>query len=163
MDRLVDTLGILPQDFVRASFEMLRPASRTAGQVRVWEQMWNDEFVQSYRAFERWGNETLPLAGEYFRDTTRELMWGNKLFKGTLVVGGRTAKLSDIQVPIMMAVAQHDHICAYEASKPLLDLVGSTDKKEIVLKGGHVSLIAGPNAVRRMWPALASWLGERSV
>ena len=163
VDRLVDTLGILPQDFVRASFEMLRPASRTAGQVRVWEQMWNDEFVQSYRAFERWGNETLPLAGEYFRDTTRELMWGNKLFKGTLVVGGRTAKLSDIQVPIMMAVAQHDHICAYEASKPLLDLVGSTDKKEIVLKGGHVSLIAGPNAVRRMWPALASWLGERSV
>ena len=163
VDRLVDTLGIVPQDFVTASFEMLRPAQKTAGQVRVWEQMWNDEFVKSYRAFDRWGNETLPLAGEYFRDTTKELMWGNKLFKGTLVVGGKTAKLSDIRVPIMTALAEHDHIVSFAASKPLMDLVGSTDKEEIVLKGGHVSLIAGPNAARRMWPRLAEWLGERSI
>ncbi len=163
VDRLVDTLGIVPRDIVKASFDMLRPASRTAGRIRVWEQMWNDEFVESYRAFERWGNEMLPLAGEYFRDTIRELMWGNKLYTGELVVGGRTAKLSDIRVPIMHAIAEHDHIVAYEASKPLLDLVGSTDKEEIIMKGGHVSLIAGPNAVRRMWPQLATWLGERST
>lgn len=163
VDKLVDTLGIVPQDFIQSSFEMLRPAGRRAGQVRVWEQMWNDEFVKSYRAFERWGNETLPLAGEYFRDTIRELMWGNKLYKGTLVMRGKTAKLSDIKIPVMHAIAEHDHIVAYEASKPLLELIGSQDKAEIVLKGGHVSLIAGPNAVRRMWPQLATWLGERSV
>ena len=39
---------------------MLRPAQRTAGQLRVWDQMWNDDFVRSYRAFQRWGDETLP-------------------------------------------------------------------------------------------------------
>ena len=163
VDRLVDTLGVIPQDFVQASFEMLRPAQKSASQIRVWEKMWDDEFVKSYRAFDRWGNETLPLAGEYFRDTTKELMWANKLYKGDLVVNGKTAKLSDIKVPIMAAMAEHDHIVAYGASKPLMDLVGSEDKEEIVLKGGHVSLIAGPNAVRRMWPKLAEWLGERSV
>ena len=163
VDRLVDTLGVIPQDFVQASFEMLRPAQKSASQIRVWEKMWDDEFVKSYRAFDRWGNETLPLAGEYFRDTTKELMWANKLYTGDLVVNGKTAKLSDIKVPIMAAMAEHDHIVAYNASKPLMDLVGSEDKEEIVLKGGHVSLIAGPNAVRRMWPKLAEWLGERSV
>ncbi|MGD8416734.1 MAG: alpha/beta fold hydrolase [Pseudomonadales bacterium] len=163
VDRLVDTLGIVPKDFITASFEMLRPAQKTAGQIRVWEQMWNDAFVASYRAFERWGNETLPLAGEYFRDTTKELMWGNKLYNGTLKVGGRTARLSDITVPVFAALAEHDHIVSYKASKPLMDLVGAEDKEEIVLKGGHVSLIAGPNAARRMWPRLAAWLGERSV
>ncbi|MEJ2088199.1 MAG: poly-beta-hydroxybutyrate polymerase, partial [Gammaproteobacteria bacterium] len=78
-------------------------------------------------------------------------------------VGGNPARLADITVPIMTALAEHDHIVPYEASKPLMDLVSSTDKEEIVLKGGHVSLIAGPNAVRRMWPRLAEWLGERSV
>ena len=96
-------------------------------------------------------------------DLKRFITLPNKLYKGDLVVGGNTARLSDIRVPIMAAMAEHDHIVAYEASKPLLDLVGSTDKEEIVLKGGHVSLIAGPNAVRRMWPKLAEWLGERSV
>jgi polyhydroxyalkanoate synthase len=63
----------------------------------------------------------------------------------------------------MHAIAEHDHIVSYKASKPLLELVGSQEKEELVLKGGHVSLIAGPNAVRRMWPALNRWLAERST
>ncbi|NBC23744.1 MAG: poly-beta-hydroxybutyrate polymerase, partial [Gammaproteobacteria bacterium] len=163
VDRLVDTLGIVPKDVVEASFTMLRPAQKPAGQVRVWEQIWNDEFVKSFRAFERWGNETLPLAGEYFRQTTKELMWANRLYNGDLVVNGRPAKLSNITVPVMSVMALHDHIVSADASKPLLELVGSTDKEELVLKGGHVSLIAGPNAVRRMWPALNLWLAERST
>jgi polyhydroxyalkanoate synthase len=31
------------------------------------------------------------------------------------------------------------------------------------LKGGHVSLVAGKNAIGRLWPRVAEWLGERSV
>ncbi|MEZ5550626.1 MAG: alpha/beta fold hydrolase [Pseudomonadales bacterium] len=163
VDRLVDTLGIIPADFVTQGFEMQRPAQKIAGQLRVWEQMWNDEFVKSYRVFDRWGNETLPLAGEYMRQTTRELSWGNKLFTGELVVGGKPAKLSNIKVPLLTIVAEHDHLVPYECSKPLMKLVSSHDKEEVLLKGGHVSLIAGPNAVRRMWPRLDAWLAERSV
>ena len=43
------------------------------------------------------------------------------------------------------------------------DMVGSTDKQGIMLKGGHVSLVAGPNAIKRLWPNLVAWLGERST
>jgi polyhydroxyalkanoate synthase len=163
VDRLVDALGIIPADFVLQGFEMQRPAQRIAGQLRVWEQMWNDEFVKSYRVFDRWGNETLPLAGEYLRQTTKELLWRNKLFTGELVVGGKEAKLANITVPVLSVVAEHDHLVPYPCSKPLLELVGSEDTEEILLKGGHVSLIAGPNAVRRMWPRLEAWLAERST
>jgi polyhydroxyalkanoate synthase subunit PhaC len=42
-------------------------------------------------------------------------------------------------------------------------MMGSTDKEEVVLKGGHVSLVGGPNAIKRMWPKLAEWLSVRSV
>ncbi|RLA12144.1 MAG: poly-beta-hydroxybutyrate polymerase, partial [Gammaproteobacteria bacterium] len=48
------------------------------------------------------------------------------------------------------------------ASKPFIDLVGSEDKSEIILKGGHVSLVAGGNAVFRLWPQVSNWLAERS-
>lgn len=163
VDRLVDTLGVVPMEFITASFEMLRPAQKSAGRIRVWEQMWNDEYVKSYRAFDRWGEETLPLAGEYFRQTTKELMWENKLLTGELVVGRQQVDLGAIRVPVMHVTAEHDHIVSTEASDPLLELVGSDDKEALVLKGGHVSLIAGPNAVRRMWPALSTWLAERST
>ncbi|HSG90934.1 MAG TPA: alpha/beta fold hydrolase [Pseudomonadales bacterium] len=163
VDRIVDTLGVVPMEFISASFDMLRPAQKPAARIRVWEQMWNDEFVKSYRAFDRWGEETLPLAGEYFRQTTKGLMWDNKLYTGELKVDGKPVALPSITVPVMHITAQHDHIVSTEASAPLLDLVGSEDKTELVLKGGHVSLIAGPNAVRRMWPALSAWLAERST
>lgn len=163
IDKLVDTLGIVPADFIERSFEMLRPAQRAAGRLRVWDNMWNDDFVRSYRAFERWGNECLPLAGEYYRESTRELMWGNKLYTGELIVDGKPASLDNVKIPILAVMAEHDHIAPLDATEPLLDLVGSSDKEQLVLKGGHVSLIAGPNAVRRMWPALNVWMAERSV
>jgi polyhydroxyalkanoate synthase len=60
-------------------------------------------------------------------------------------------------------VAEHDHIVTYGASRPLIENVGSKDKEEVILKGGHVSIAAGANAVKRMWPKLDAWLGERST
>ncbi len=163
VDKLVDSVGNVPSDMILTSFEMLRPASRVIGQIQLWENIWNDEYVKSYRMFDRWATDTLPLAGEYFRQTTKELMWKNSLYTGELEIGGRRVELSNVKVPILHAVAEHDHIVPYDAAKHLISRVGSTDKEEVMLKGGHVSLVAGANAKKRLWPKLDAWLGERSV
>jgi polyhydroxyalkanoate synthase len=163
VDRLVDSVGNVPAEMIMTSFDMLRPAARTMGQIQLWENIWNDEFVKSYRMMDKWGADTLPLAGEYFRQMTKDLMWDNKIFNNTMTLGGRKADLANIKVPILHVVAEHDHIVPYEAARHLIERDGSTDKEEVMLKGGHVSLVAGANAVKRMWPKLDSWLGERSV
>ena len=90
-------------------------------------------------------------------------MWDNKLYNDTMSVGGRKADITTIKVPVLHAVAEHDHIIPYDAAKPLIQKVGSVDKEEVILKGGHVSLVAGANAIRRLWPKLDSWLSERST
>ena len=131
VDKLVDATGNVPSELIFTSFEMLRPATR--------------------------------LAGEYFRETIKELIWENRLHRNELTIGGKRADLRSITAPLLHAMAEHDHIVPYAAAKPLLDHVGSTDKEEIILKGGHVSLVAGPNAVKRLWPRLDAWLGVRSV
>jgi polyhydroxyalkanoate synthase len=163
VDRLVDSVGNMPPELILQSFEMLRPASRTASQIQLWENIWNDEFVKAYRMFDRWATDILPLAGEYFRTITKDLMWDNKLYNDTMTVGGRPAQLEKIKVPILHAVAEHDHIVPYDAAKHLIAKFSSTDKEEVMLKGGHVSLVAGPNAIRRLWPKLDSWHGRRSI
>ena len=163
VDRLVDTTGNVPSELLFASFEALRPASRIAGQIRLWESIWNDEYVRSYRMFERWSNDTLPLAGEYFRQTIKQLIWDNGLFTGDLEVGGRRADLANITVPLLHVLAEHDHIVPQAAAQPLVARVSSKDKTEIIIKGGHVSVAAGPNAQRRLWPKLDAWLGGRSL
>ena len=163
VDRIVDTLGNVPPELLVRSFEMLRPVSRIASQIRLWDNMWSDEFVRSYRVFDRWANEQIAFPGECFRQTTKELQWENRLYKGELLLDGRQVDVSRVRVPFLHVMAEHDHIVPYDAARELVDAVGSTDKQAIVLKGGHVSLVAGPNAVRRMWPALDVWLAERST
>jgi polyhydroxyalkanoate synthase len=113
--------------------------------------------------FDRWATDIPPLAGEYFRAITKDLMWDNKLFNDTMSVGGRAAKIADIKVPILHAVAEHDRIVPYEAARHLIAKGGSADKEEVMLKGGHVSLVAGPSAIRRLWPKLDNWLAGRSI
>ena len=163
VDRFVDRVGIVPAETVVAGFDALRPASRIAGQVRLWDNLWNDQFVKAYRRMERWGNDTLPLPGEYFRQTTKELLRANALHEGTLRIGNRPVDLGRITVPLLHVIAQYDHIVPPDCAAPLVQRVGSPDKQELVLPGGHVSIAAGPNAVKRMWPALDSWLQERST
>src|SRR6201995_2208822 len=120
VDRLVDSVGNMPPEIILSSFEMLRPASRVTSQVQLWDNIWNDEFVKSYRMFDRWATDTLPLAGEYFRTITKDLMWDNKLFNDTMSVGGRAAKLDNIKVPMLHAVAEHEYFGPEDVEKHLI-------------------------------------------
>ena len=163
VDRLVDTFGNCPGDYLYTAFDLLRPGSKAAGQVRLIDNLHDDEFVKSFRMFDRWAADILPLAGEYFRQTTHQLMWENRLLHGTMTVDGHAIDLARITAPFLHVAAQHDHIVPTAASAPLLGMIGSTDKEEVVLKGGHVSLVAGGNAIRRLWPRLVQWLATRST
>ena len=163
VDRIVDTLGNVPPEMMLRSFEMMRPVSRIAAQIRLWDNMWSDEFVRSYRVFDRWTNEQIPFPGECFRQLTKELQWENRWYKGELRLDGRRVDVGRITLPFLHVMAEHDHIVPYAAARELADSVKSEDRQSIVLKGGHVSLVAGPNAVRRMWPALDLWLAERAT
>ena len=163
VDRLVDTLGNCPAEMLYTSFDSLRPAGRVAANLRLIDRMWDDEFVKAHRMIDRWGSDILPLAGAYFRDTTKKLMWDNALIEGSMEVAGRPVDLARITAPFLHVTAEHDHIVPTAASAPLIDMVGSPDNEQVTLKGGHVSLIGGPNAVRRMWPRLDDWLAEKSL
>ena len=163
VDRIVDTLGNIPPELMYRSFELLRPADRLVAYVRLWDNLWNDQYVKHYRLFNKWTSDQIPFPGECFRQTTKELMWENKLMKGELKIGGRTVDLKQITCPVLNAMAQHDHIAPYDSTHELTTLVGSEDKEDVVLKGGHVSLVAGMNAVMRLWPKVNEWLAVRSV
>src|SRR5437867_194352 len=163
VDRFIDTMGNVPPDFMLRSFEMLRPMDRWTSYIRLIDNLWDPMFVYGYRVMYKWTNEQIPFPGETYRQMTKELIWENKLMKGTLSVGGRLVDTKSITCPVLNVMAEHDHIAPIESTRPLISLVGSEDKEDVVLKGGHVSLVAGKNAVGRLWPKVAEWLGERSV
>jgi polyhydroxyalkanoate synthase len=163
VDRLVDALGNVPGEFILGAFDMMRPANRTAGVLNLWSNMWNDDYVKSYRMFDRWAAETLPLAGEYFRQTTKAFLWENALLNNTLEIGGCRVDLASIDCPLLSIVAEHDHVVPHPAAHPIIERVSSRVREEMIVRGGHVSVVAGPSAVKRLWPSIDKWLAKRSV
>jgi len=163
VDRLVDTLGNIPPEMMLRSFELLRPMDRLGGYIRLIDNLWDPMFVFGFRIMYKWTNEQIPFPGETYRQFTKELMWENKLMTGQLNLAGKRVDLSNVKIPVLNAMAQHDHIAPYAATSPLSSLIGSEDKEDITVKGGHVSLVAGKNAVGRLWPKVADWLAQRSV
>lgn len=163
VDRLVNAVGNVPPDVIYASMDLLRPVSKTVARLQLVDNLLNDAYVESYRLFDRWASDQIPFPGEAFRQMIKLIMWDNALAENKLVLGGQKVDLSRIKMSFLHAVAEHDHIAPYASTKALLPLVGSADKEEVVFKGGHVSVVAGPNAVKRLWPKLDAWLSERSI
>jgi polyhydroxyalkanoate synthase len=163
VDRLVDAMGNIPPDLMLRSFEMLRPMERWVGYARLLDNLWDPTFVYGYRIMYKWTTEQIPFPGETYRQFMRDLMWDNKLMKGSLTLGGRRVDTGAITSPVLNVMAEHDHIAPYAATRPLTSLVGSEDTEDVVMKGGHVSLVAGRRAVGRLWPKMSEWLSERSL
>ncbi|MNJ30194.1 Poly-beta-hydroxybutyrate polymerase [compost metagenome] len=162
-ERLIEASGLVaPQTIVKA-IELHRPASRLAGKARLWDNMWNDDYVRGFRMMARFSDETLPLPGDYFRQIHQELGQNNALYEGGLRIGGRAVELKNIEVSLLHIIAQYDSLVPPACAQPLVARVSSPDKEELLLAGGHVSLVAGPAAVKRMWPRLDQWLGARSI
>lgn len=164
-DRLVDTYGTIPAALIKQSFRMLKPASSELSPVRyigLWQNVENDKFVEQYRAFDRWTQEHIDFAGEAFRQTTKDLVQGNKLIRGGMEVGGRPVDLAAIRQSFLAIAAESDHIVPLASTDMQTELVSSTDKQFLRLPGGHVGLAAGRGARKGLWPRVAEWLVARS-
>ncbi len=163
IDRLVEELGIIPGDIVNASIQALRPLQKSAGQLQLLNNVNNDAFVKAHLKFDHWATNQLPVPGALMREMFYEFLRDNKFFNNTFPVGDRLADLRTITVPFLHVRAQFDHIVPAAASDGLVDAVASQDKQEITVKGGHVSLVAGGNAMYRLWPQLDQWLRVRAL
>lgn len=163
IDRLVQELGNIPGDFVNSSIQALRPLQRSANQMRLLNNVENDAFVKAHLRFDRWAVDQLPVPGNLARALVKDFIQGNRLMDGSLELRGKSVDFANIRVPFLHVAALFDHIVPAAASRDLIGLVSSTDKQEIVMKGGHVSLVAGGNAVFRLWPQLDQWLSARAT
>ena len=162
-EALLAQYGNVPGDWVQNALRALRPFGKLAGAMSLLNNMDKEDAVRSNLRMGKWETDNLPFPGGVFRQMVNGFLRKNQLVKGTWVIGGERVKLGDIKVPFLHLLAQDDHITPYASSKDLVQLVGSLDKQEIIVKGGHVGLVAGRGAELRMWPALEDWLAQRST
>jgi polyhydroxyalkanoate synthase subunit PhaC len=162
VDRFVDTLGAIPADLVKAGFKLLRPTMDLSTNLNLWWNLWNDKYVEGFKALNKWANEYVAFPGEFFRQWVRDYYQENRLFRGELTLAGRPVRLSAIRCPVFAVGAREDYIAPPACVRALLDAVGSEVKEYVELPGGHISLIAGRGAAVHCWPKVSGWLAPRS-
>jgi polyhydroxyalkanoate synthase len=162
VDRVVDTVGAIPADWVRLGFKLLKPTMDVSTALNLWWNMDNDQYVEGYRALSKWANEYVPFPAEFFRQWVKDFYQDNRLVRGDLRLGGRLVDLQRIRCPVLVIGAAEDYIAPAPCVKALLDHVGTEDKTYLELPGGHISLIAGRSASRHCWPRVSEWLADRT-
>ncbi len=163
VDRIVDTFGNVPSDFLDMGSKLLKPIQNYVGpSITLYDRLHDDEFVKNWQIMNKWVEDGIPLPGETYRQWIKECYQQNKLIKGELKLGGRAVKLENIKANLLAVVAEQDHIVQTCQASPILDKVSSTDKQELRLRAGHVGLVAGKSAKKQFFPKLNEWLAERS-
>jgi polyhydroxyalkanoate synthase len=164
VDKFVDTFGNCPAEFLQAGFLLLRPVGNLLEKpLNFYEHMHEEKFLDDFVTTEGWLNDNIAVPGEVYREFVKYLYQKNLLTQNRMPVGKRIVHLRDIVCPVLNIMAGKDDLVPCAQGMPFNDLVGSTDRKTIVLKdSGHIGLAIGGRAQKEVWPQACDWLGQRS-
>lgn len=161
-DALVDTYRVVPGDIMNAGFLMLMPFTLNIRKyIDMLDLIEDKDKILNFLRMEKWIFDSPGQAGECLRQFIKDCYQGNKLVKGELKVGDKIVNLKDITMPLLNIYASADHLVPPSASKPLNDLVGSSDKSLYEFKGGHIGVFVGSKSQKELAPAISRWFHER--
>ena len=159
IDLIADTYGNCPAWMLRLGFTAMAPLHHLLDKhVQLYRSQTRPGYEKTFRLFERWLSDDVPLAGQIFREVAKEIFLGNRLCRNELVVGDRRVDLRAIECPVLNLIGEYDDIVPPAASRPFLGLVGSRDKRDLFFPNGHMGLAVSGGAQAKLWPEVGSWL-----
>jgi polyhydroxyalkanoate synthase len=162
IDNMVDTMGVIPGEFMNVGFLMLKPFQLMVDKyVGLMDNLDDPATVTNFMRMEKWIFDSPAQAGEAFRKFLKDLYQDNKLVKGELEIGGRRVDLKKITMPLLNIYATEDHLVPPASSIPLNDLVGSEDKTLYSFPGGHIGIYVSSRSQKELAPNVSQWLMTR--
>lgn len=162
VDAVTGAYGNLPPAYLVAIFKSLKPASDLGKLYGLAARIDDPAYVEIYRALDQWTNDHIPVAGRVTRELVKDLLRADRLSRGDLCLNGRRVDLGTVTCSVLNCIGARDMIVPPAANRPLIDQLGSEDKREVELQAGHMALLAGRDAAHKLWPELDAWLGPRS-
>jgi poly[(R)-3-hydroxyalkanoate] polymerase subunit PhaC len=164
VDRFVDAFGNCPPQFLQSIFLLLRPVGNLIEKpINFYEHMHEEKFLDDFLTTESWLNDNIPVPGEVYRQFVKFLYQQNLLTQNRMPVGKHIVNLQNITCPVLNIMASHDDLVPCSQGTPFNDLVGSKDRKTMLLQGsGHIGLAIGGRAQKEVWPQACDWLAQHT-
>ena len=158
----VDETGNVPPGVVARFFRIRRPTADLVQYANLWENLWNDAYVEGHQAMGRYLREQVPFPGAAFLQVVEDWLRGSAFMEGRLRLGGRRVSLEDIRVPVLAVLCEKDDLVPEPAGAPIADLLSGTRVDVLRLDAGHSSLVVGRMAARVTMPRILDWLAAKS-
>jgi polyhydroxyalkanoate synthase subunit PhaC len=159
---VIDDDGLLPASVVLQSFKSRKPTSDLVNYVNLWQNLWNDQYMEGYQAIGRFLSDHIPLPGALFEQVTRQWLRDNGFVNDKLRLGGRRASLGNVHNPVLAVIAERDDICVESATAVIADVLTGTKTELLRVDAGHASLFSGRKAVKAVMPRIFDWLEGQS-
>ena len=162
-DAIVEKLGNVPGEMIDTGAKMLKPVENFVGSyVMLWDNVDNPGTTEAWHAMNTWVRDIIPMAGGAYQQLINEFYKENRLMEGTLVIRGEHVDLKNIKANLLNVIAESDHITPPCQSERIMDMVSSSEKEVLRVRGGHIGIMAGRGAEKNTWPHMESWLASRS-
>jgi polyhydroxyalkanoate synthase len=162
LETVIDDTGNVPGPLLVQAFKRLKPTADLVNYANLWENLWNDKYVEGYQAIGRFLTSHGPMPGALMRQVTQQWMIDNAFMNDSLRFAGRNASLSNVRCPLLAVIADRDDIAPLESTLPIADLLPQAEVEVMRVDAGHVSLFAGRDAVKTVMPGIFEWLEGHS-
>lgn len=155
--------GVVPGDVMNVAYLILKPLTLTMDKYVGMTDKWGDkDYLTNFLRMEKWTFDSPNQAGRILIQFIEDCYQENKLIKGTLEIGGKTVNLKEINIPVLCACADRDHLVPLSASEPFMDALGSIDKTFLHFPTGHIGMFTSSKSKKEIIPYIIDWIKERS-
>lgn len=162
LDPMDSRLFHIPGRLVSIGFKLTNPPGVVTAYLDLVRHITDRDYVTEHMTMGQWFNDMVDYPGATVREVIAKMLIGNNMAKGEIQVGKYTVRFGDIHQDLLALAGKTDNICTLAATKDVMQLVSSKERRFEVVPGGHAGVFAGSRAPANTWRIIADWLEVRA-
>ncbi|MBO0839274.1 MAG: alpha/beta fold hydrolase [Sciscionella sp.] len=153
--------GGAPRQMVKWAFQLSAIDKFVTKPLAILQHLDDREFLAQIEAVDHFTNNMAAYPGRTFGQLYHHFFRSNDLLDGAVSVSGRTIRLADIGVPVLVIAGEGDGIAPRDAVRKLVDVLDkSPDVRFQTCPGGHLGVLTGRRARNTTWAVIDEFLAE---
>lgn len=148
--------GLLEQSWLQTVFASLDPLVTRNKFMRFADMAEDSEEERVFIAIEDWLNDGVDLPADIARECISGWYDYNKPLCGGWIIRDHVVDPQNIMCPVHVIASRKDKLVDYESSQSMLDLLPEAAMYEP--QCGHISMIAGRNAIKDVWKPMLDFI-----
>lgn len=155
---MIEEKGFLSVEWIQTLFASLDPKATARKFANYAAMEEGDERARMFIAVEDWLNDGVRLPSNIAYCCIRDWFFNNDPYMGEWRIDDEIVRAEELDCPALIIASSKDRLVEYECAAPLGD--GFKRTKTIDPECGHIGMIAGQSAVKRVWSPIAKWVKD---